>query len=303
MKYKKTCETSIRVLQTLKFLTQKSARVSDIIRHFEEIDPNSRIYTNEVILKYINTLKVFGFRIIKEKDKYTLLNTPNKFNFDKKDLTALLLLENILQTFPEDNIKSEVKSFIQNLEKNFSDDTRLTAHEVKKPEFSKIKVNYDKYKKQVKEYEKYCQDKQRLKIFYKYKNSEISTVVEPDEIKYSGSSIFLRVYNPVSAQIHDINFDDILKIEQLPVKSNCKNMFSSVSFKLKGRLAKSYKLHEGERLLNTEDSAIIVLNQKEDRTLLLNRLMRYGENCELISPKDLRKEIKNKIKTAISNNI
>lgn len=302
-KYKKTCDTSIRVLETLKLLSNNIASIQDIIRHFEKIDPNNRIYTNEVILKYINTLKVFGFRFTKEKDKYVLLNTINQFNFDEKDLKALCLMEKFAQSLPEEKIKLELNHYIQELEKRFDDNTRLLFHSITRPDFTPLANDYSKYSAQIKTYEKYCLDEQRLKITYKNQNNqEISMMVEPNEIKYIGNKVFLSVYNPSTAEISDINIKSIVDVSQLPLKSNPTNIYSSVTFRLKDRLAKAYKLPEGEELLKLEsDGSTIILNKKEDRTLLLKRLMRYGELCEVISPKSLREQIKQLIKATLSN--
>jgi len=302
-KSKKTGDACIRVLETLKILYKNEAGVQDIINHFEKTDPNNRVYTNEVILKYINTLKVFGFRFIREKEKYVLLNYPNQFNFDKDDLKAIYLIENFSKLLPEERIKEEIAEFLQDLNKRFSDNTRLLSHSMTKPDFINFQIDYSKYLHQIKEYEKYCIDRQRIKITYKNKRKiEISAMVEPNEIKYIDNEVYLSVYNPISAQIQDVNFNDIVKIEQLPLKSNPKNMFSSVTFKLKDNLVKVYKLKEGEKLLQINpDGNIVILNQQEDRVLLLKRIMRYGENCEIISPKDLREEMKQLIKATLGN--
>jgi predicted DNA-binding transcriptional regulator YafY len=300
---KKTGDACIRVLETLKVLYKGGASIQDIINHFENIDPNNRIYTNEVILKYINTLKVFGYRFIKEKDKYVLLNLPNQFNFDKDDLKAIYLIENYSNQLPEEMTKDEIKTFLQELEKRFGDNTRLLSHSITKPDFINFKVDYSKYLNRIKEYERYCLDGQRIKIIYKNKyGAEASAMVEPNDIKYIENDVYLSVYNHISAQIQDINFNSIVRIEQLPLKSNPKNMFSSVTFQLKDNLAKAYKLKEGEKLLQiNSDGGIVILNQQEDQMLLLKRLMRYGENCEIISPKTLREEMKQLIKSTLKN--
>lgn len=302
-KPKKTGDACIRVLETLKFLYKNSASVQDIINHFEKIDPNNRSYTSEVIGKYINTLRVFGFRFVKEKDKYILLNSPNQFDFTRVDLKALYLLENSAAKMPEEKLKEEISSFLQDLEKSFSDNTKILAHSITKPDFINFKFDYSKYSNQIHEYEKYCLDGQRIKVIYRNKyGAETSAMVEPNEIKYIENDVFLSVYNPVSAQIQDINFNAIIKIEQLPLKSNPKNMFSSVTFELKDNLAKVYKLRESEKLLQmSSDGSLVILNQQEDQTLLLKRLMRYGENCEVISPKTLREEMKQLVKATLSN--
>lgn len=302
-KNKKTCDTSIRVLETLKLLSNNAASVQDIIRHFEKTDPNNRIYTNEVILKYFNTLKVFGFRFAKEKDKYLLLNTISQFNFNEKDLKALCLMEKFAETLPEEKIKTELNQYLQDLEKRFDDNTRLLAHSINRPEFGQFGNDYSKYSEQIKTYEKYCLEEQRLKITYKNQNNQkISMMVDPHEIKYEENEVFFSVYNPSTAEISDININAIVDIDQLPLKANPTNIYSSVTFKLKDRLAKAYKLHDGEELLKLEsDGSTIILNKKEDRALLLKRLMRYGEYCEVITPKNLRDEIKQIIKATLDN--
>lgn len=303
MKKPKTSAASIRVLETLKILSNKNASVQDIIRHFEQIDPENRIYTNEVILKYINTLKVFGFIIVKEKDKYALLNPPDQFDLTEKDLNAIYFLGKMVEEFPEEKIQTEVGSFLQELEKRFSEKTRILSKSLKKTDQINLKINYTKYVKLIKECEKYCLDQQRLKINYKKQNrDEISAIVEPKELKYIGNDIYFSVYNPISAEIQDISLNSIVKIKQLPLKSNNTSMLSSVTFMLKDRLAKVYKLKEGEEIMQvSSDGTTIILNRREDRTLLLKRLMRYGENCEVLSPKSFREEMRQLIQTTLSN--
>lgn len=298
----KISDASVRVLETLKILFKNNASIQDIINYFEKNDPNNRIYTNEVILKYINTFKVFGFRFIKNKDKYVLLNTFNNIEFNKEELEMLYFIENLSKQLPEERIQREINYFLSDLEKQFSNNTRILLHTISRNSDINLSTDYNKFSTIIKKYEKFCLDGLKLKVTYKNINSELSMIVEPNEIKYIGNEIYLSVYNPVSAQIQDININLILNIEQLPLKSTNPNMFASVTFMLKDRLAKSYKLHEGERVIQIlQNDSIVVLNQKEDRNLLLKRLMRYGEFCEILSPKDLREEMKLLIKSTISN--
>lgn len=289
---KKYSDTSTRVLETLKILSTGNASIQDIICHFEKIDPNNRTYTNEVILKYINTLKVFGFQFTKIKDKYILQNSPCQFDFLESDLKAIYLLEQSSEVIPEERIKENIYKFLQELERGFSDKTKLLASGISKPKFKNLGINYEKYTNQIQEYEKYCIEGQKLKIQYKNAQKEVTSIVaEPNEIKYKNHYVYLSVYNSMSAQIQDIKFEDIIEIRQLPIKSNPTNIISSVTFKLKGRLAKGYNLHEGERLIEKgPNGTILVVNQQEDMKSLIKRLMRYGKNCEIIYPKILREE-------------
>lgn len=300
---KKTGETSIRVLETLKILSQKKTSIQDIIKYFEKKDSNNKIYTSEAILKYINTLKVFGFEFTKEKDKYVLLNPPNQFNFNEKDLTSLNLIENFANNFPEEKIKIETNKFLQDLEKRFDYDTKILSKNTNKSNYIKFSPNYSNQIKQIKIYEKYCQEKQKLKITIKNENNlETSMMVEPQEIKYLDTKIYLHVYNSLSAEYQDLDFNSIIKIEQLPSKFNPIKMPYATTFELKDRLAKSYNFHEGEKLLEMKQNGnIVILNQQEDRHLLLKRLMGYGEYCEVLSPLKIREEMLELIKTTLNN--
>ena len=293
-KFKKIGDASIRVLETLKLLYNSSASIQDIIRHFEKIDAGNKVYTNEVILKYINTLKVFGFKILKQKDKYVLLNVLDGFHFNEKDLKTVYLLGKYANLFPEESVKLEMNNFLRDLERRFDDNTKKLSQRIVSVSPKVFKLNYGEYEKQIKEYEKYCLDKQRLKIIYKNsKNAQVSIMIEPVEIKYFENEIYLSVYNQLSAQIQDININSIIRVEQLPLKSNPVSMYSSVMFALTGALAKNYRLRADEKLAQVRiDGSVVIQNQKEDQGLLSRRLLRYGELCEVISPKSFRDEIK-----------
>lgn len=300
---KKFSDTSARVMETLKMLHKQKASIQDIIDHFEQIDPNNRIYTNEVILKYINTLKVFGFKFTKMKDKYVIQNSPCQFDFTEENLKAIYLIEQSAELIPEEKIKSEIYLFLQELEKSFSNKTKMISGMFSKPELKNLGLDFEKYSKKIREYEKYCIEGQKLKIQYKNVIGEvISIIAEPNEIKYEKNSVYLSVYNSMSAQIQDIDFDDIIDVKQLPIKSNPTNIISSVTFKLKGRLTKAYNLHDGERVIQINpDGTMLVVNQKEDIDILMRRLMRYGVNCEIIYPKTVREKMTKIIDETLKN--
>ncbi len=299
----KISDTSTRVLETLKVLVKNDPSIQDIINHFEKIDSNNRIYTNEVILKYINTLKVFGFKFIKNKDKYSLLNPPAQISFTQNELKTLCLIENIVQAFPEEKVKAELNKFLQNLEKRFSDETRFLASKIIKKDCMILKINYEKYSKIIKTYEKYCADRQKIKILCKSKDETKSYIIaEPMEFKYMENKVYFSVYNLFEGKIQDILLDDIIEIAQLPVKSNATSICTNITFKIKDRLAENYKLHEGERVIQTEPNGTkIIVNQKEDKAFLLKRLMRYGKFCEVISPKVFRQEMIETIQKTLKN--
>ena len=61
-------------------------------------------------------------------------------------------------------------------------------------------------------------------------------------------------------------------------------------------------MKEWEHLDKIEsDGNKIIINKNEDFNILLKRLMKYGTECELISPRFLREEMINLINKTLSN--
>ena len=50
-------------------------------------------------------------------------------------------------------------------------------------------------------------------------------------------------------------------------------------------------LKKGEILLETGEDFIIISNKNEDRELLIRRLLRYYDKCEILYPKSCRKRL------------
>jgi len=76
----------------------------------------------------------------------------------------------------------------------------------------------------------------------------------------------------------------------------------TVVFKVKNRLARSYKLKDGEYESGIEkDGSKVIVNKNEPLDKLISRLMRYSINCEVISPKTLRNEMLNRISNTLNN--
>ena len=75
-----------------------------------------------------------------------------------------------------------------------------------------------------------------------------------------------------------------------------------VVFELKGALALRYNLRENERLVKPYDgTSITVSNQSDSKDVLLSRLLRYDDKCEIIHPKSYREEMAQIIDGALSN--
>ena len=76
-----------------------------------------------------------------------------------------------------------------------------------------------------------------------------------------------------------------------------------VVFKLRGRLAKVYRLYEREKFSEQDKKLkeVTVTSYSDDIDSLLMRILKYGENCEVLYPKQVRNKMANLIKLSLEN--
>ena len=100
----------------------------------------------------------------------------------------------------------------------------------------------------------------------------------------------------------ELNPDDIKEVNILPQKANNKFIPTTVLFELKSKLARKYQIRDNEQVLRINSSGdFVITNRFEDKTKLLHRLMRYGDNCKIISPKSYVNDMKQLIDETLQN--
>ncbi len=297
-----TSYAAYRVFETLKFLINQPASVEDIIRHLESLEMcGEKNYSKAVVYKYLTTLKFAGITLLRHKCKYEVKNLPFKINLTENNLKALSILNEVIETTPEKNLSETITQFFYQLKMRYALQSQKEleiCEDVKKI----IKKPSQTQTQHIKEYEKYCQDGLKLKITYiNLLGEEVSLIYEPIEAKYVNNQVKLICYCTNPSGFVEFTSTQIKKIEQTPSKSSNRFFSSTTAFKLKGKLAKRYTLRNEEHVLCEENGEITVINQKEPKNLLFARLMRYGENCEIISSKQDRKTMKALIKNTLLN--
>ena len=87
----------------------------------------------------------------------------------------------------------------------------------------------------------------------------------------------------------------------MPNMASPMEMNSTVVYKLKNRLAKTYKVKENEYTDGRdEEGNLIVINKNEVAENLIRRLLRYSYDCEVISPKHFREEMQRVVNEIIN---
>lgn len=289
----KVSNSGMRVLELLKLLTLGPIKIPEFMEIVAE--KGDAIYRKEVVLKYINTLKLLGFNVEKIRNKYFLKNSIVTLDYSRDDLSLLWFIEDYAAETKQKDIEDFTNDALQKIERTFSPKTKEI---LKNRSFSTYKVRrfLRPRDRKIRLFEKYCADKQKLEI--KYKQTPLSREeffkISPLKIIYKKKQSFLIAYDCKNAEYKEFLIDYITHVQQTLQKITY-GYSKAVIFKLKGRLAKSYVLKKGEKVLDNGEDYLIVSNEKEYKNFLLRRLLRYYDKCEVVYPIEFRTKMLNLI--------
>ena len=301
-KYNDAC---IKLFTFILMLYEDKAYFKDVIDLISDGQYDGTSNTHVTLNKYLNALKIFGIKVKKIKNKYYMLSPLDKISLNLEDIQSIEKLKKVAELLPDNNsTKQNFNSLIKNLELRYDENTRNLAFSTNniKSNHNQEFLNFDMVE-QVKLCEKYCNDEFKLEILYTNPNNkDINIICSPLETLYLKRQICLRAIGNNGSRIYEIPLENIKSIKQLPTKINSNQLPTTIVFKVKNRLAKNYRLRDWEKLEKIEkDGSKIIVNKNEDINLLLKRLMKYGTECEIISPKFFKEEMINLINKTLSN--
>ena len=299
---KKINDGCLKIFQFLKLLYEDKADYNSVVEIFKDKNNEQSINSIQVNLnKYINTLRVFGVKIAKENHKYKLLSSLYSIDFSFDDLKALSLLTSSLDKLPDIEISQNTTDFLEQLAMRMNNEDRKIFNTLTKSFENDFSFYYSDLREQIKVCEQVCKDEYITKILYKKGNEQLECKCIPKEIIYDSKNAYLKVCEYKGKQPIEIPINNILNLIVSPQKAAMVEMNTTVVYKLKNRLAKSYKIKDNEQTDGrNENGELIVINKNEDPDKLLPRLLRYSYDCEIITPKSLREKMKCLINEALS---
>lgn len=299
-KYNDGC---IKLFQFIKMLYDGEVEFKKVINHFSDGKYDGTSNTHVTLNKYLNAMKIFGIKVKKSNNKYRMLSSLYKIKFNLEDLKSIALFKEALELMPEGKNKTNFEKFIHSLEIRYDEGAQSLAEIEDNTKNLHLTFAQAEMVEQIKQCEKYCQDNQKLEIIYKTdKGEELNLLCSPLEQIYQKRKIGLKVLGSNGTRIYEIPFENIISIKQLPLASSAQSIPTTVVYKIKNRLAKNYKIRDWERCEKIEyDGSHIIVNKNEDLNLLLKRLMRYGRDCEIMSPKFLKDEMIERINSTLEN--
>ena len=274
--------SSMQVLKTLQVLLQGNYTMQELVSILNE-NENEPLFNNSVISKYINTCRYCGIDIPKIHNKYFVASMPFGLELDVKDTDLLERLQNIIR---QEMSKKNNKIFDGFIEKI----NRFSNKKISRVEKATYQISVEMFERAIKE---------KRKIRLMFKNKAIWDCIPLNIAENKGKNFFHVLANGHEKMVDTERVSGIEVLSDKFVKNYSEQV---VVFELKTPLAQRYSLRENERLIKPFDGqSITVSNHGEGKEILLFRLLRYDDKCEIINPKIYREEMKEIIDSALRN--
>jgi len=289
-KPEKHYDTGLRILEVLKLLLEKDVSKNEIIDKLKDNNSINGVYTQEAFLKYFNTFEHMGLKLKKDKSKYTLENAILKTELTKKEKNIFIRLINSVEKLNNKKFEDIAKNVILRLDKYVNMDLKSIL--VKFEEDKKLSLDKNVKANVITTLKNMIYDNHKVTITYrKNNNTEETVTVILKEILEENNNVYVICYNSFLGRNRRINIDSIIEMKQLPNLASQAPIQDSVVFEVYGRLSSAYKLKASESVLNFSNNHQTISNLYEDRDALLLRLLKYGENCKIIKPLSMQKEL------------
>ena len=208
------------------------------------------------------------------------------------DIKSINILINSMKNFPDKEITDEVEKFLDVITFRMDSEAQNTLQVLNQTNGYDFSFYYANMREQIEKCEEICKEKYIFNIIYTKNNKEIKCKCTPKEVIYDSKTVYLRIHDPSKRQNYEISLSNILSISRLPQVAKETELNTTAVFKVKNRLAKTYQLKDNEASDGFDEFGNhIIVNRTGNFDSLINRLMRYGENCEVCTPKYLREQM------------
>lgn len=285
-----------RILYVLYLLINNSLSQKEINEKLSQNPYIEQSFTKETLLKIMNTLKISDIKINKKKNKHFVSKLPWRIDLEAKHLKTLVALIAFVESLEQKELSKDYNLFLENLFRFLPDDN-LEDFGSGISNYKNINT-YCKHSLIIKKIEQFRQNSSRIKVIL---NDGCEYFFDTYHIEYAFREVLLTGYSLKHHENKTVNMDEIKNIKQLPQKSSGVFFPSSVTFKIKGRLAKSYNLRENEKLLSVEKDELVILNKGEDRQKFFRRILKYKDLCEIVASGSIKSDFKKMLQGLLQN--
>ncbi len=274
--------SSMQVIKTLQVLLEGNFTMSELI---EKLNQNEEepVFNNSVISKYINTCRYCGIEIPKIHNKYFVTSMPFGLELTNTDINLLESMQNLVKNEMTSKYNKLFNSFVEKL-------NRYSNKKIARVEKATYQLTSELFENAV-------TDKRKIQLMLKNRVIMECIPIKITEVK--GKTYFNVFYKNRERMI------DSARVSGLEVmKQKFLQNFNdeSVIFLIRDDLAARYDLRENEQYTKTDRIGWkAISNRGENKEVLLSRLLRYDNKCEIVSPQSYRDEMKQILNDALNN--
>jgi predicted DNA-binding transcriptional regulator YafY len=254
-------------------------------------------FTTETLRKYVYTLEKAGCKIKisgrSDNITYQLLESPIKLFCSHPQVNAVQAALHALYIQP---IKLPYQSLINFLTWISPYVDCASTYPIKINPTNDSVFDNPEIQNKIERFKQLCLDQRRISVTIetpqesgKQKLSKL--VLDPIELRFQAGQIHLIATDLSNYKKTAINLNEITTVEQLATSARTKPIQMMVQFKLKNKVAKNYRARPNETVRWSEDE-LFIKNKTDEIDPLLLRLMKYGEDCEILSPEGVRDKMR-----------
>lgn len=244
----------------------------------EELYRDDILINKETLIKYFKTIRHSGCVLRKRQGKFSIESVPFSLDLTSFDCEYLAIFINLAVGLYADGVQNDLKSAMKkifSLANTEAENKYLLYLERTK----NIAPEPFIFKEKISTLLNYGYNNSKIRILY----NEEKLVISHISFKYMDNSVYVHAFNEMSKSYELFLLGNIKEIYPTPEMS-LQSVFAPYTvFELSGRLARTYTLYEGERVIKAKEDCIVVSNNLEDKQRLFRRLLRYGTLCKIIS--------------------
>ncbi|MGE0199729.1 MAG: WYL domain-containing protein [Candidatus Melainabacteria bacterium] len=296
--------SAYRVLFLLQLLCQHQAlNINDFNQYLYQNPHIGKTYNPETLAKYINTLREAGCRIPRATAtlQYSYRLAAHPFPLILPPQEALVLRKLYAHSWEHQQAQTlnPLQPVMDKLSWLFGFENThawlLTNGGLCTPSSSPTDADDGTAPYTV--LERYCRDQQVLTIRYRpAANQPLEELhIVPTRVVFQHGKPYLLGNHNHNGQPVKLKVSGIHQLTQLPTKGRQTDRKLSVTIRLSGNLARSYRLYPEETILQRDSSGLKIRTLTDQPDVLIRRLLKYGAACEVLGPDCIRDAMKETI--------
>lgn len=289
-------KTAYRALLVAKLLSTKPMNKEEIIEELKNnpITKNSSSFDSFRLT--LNTLKALGCEFNRPSilNHYTYFMTKSPFGLEIKDYEADIL-NNIRQNltyFNDWQLLFKINLLyrkIAKLSNNENTEEIFLNHEP----LRNIKLTL------FLELLSLTKDKRTIEIQYKSGSSDNSRLkIKLDHILYENGHLYFCAYTYKHNEYAYLEVENLKNINKIYMNEEFNENENPLiaRYKINSSITKEFILNTNEKIIEQNKNYTIIEATVYSKFIFLQRILSFGNQCELLSPQNLREELINKLK-------